>query len=123
MKALGLHTFEISKGMINEKTFIDLLSMDNDFTVNADMFREDTLELGYKSEAERISKETFEIYKEELSDRDTEAEALENALKEIIDNADNFIGHSSYYGYGDYILNIIETDYTYVVALAYLEGQ
>tara|TARA_R110000824_G_C14763373_1_gene630079 strand:- start:113 stop:478 length:366 start_codon:yes stop_codon:yes gene_type:complete len=36
-----------------------LVSMDNDLTENEDYFQDDTLELGFKNEAERIVKETL----------------------------------------------------------------
>ncbi len=45
----------------NEQAVIDslngILEVDNDLTVNEDYFQDDTLELGYESEADRIVKE------------------------------------------------------------------
>ncbi len=38
---------------------LELLEQDSDFTHNKEEFRKDTLELGYKSEADRIVKETL----------------------------------------------------------------
>lgn len=47
----------------NEKEIYDnlygLLSMDCDLTVNAEYFRDDTVELGFENEAERLVKETL----------------------------------------------------------------
>ena len=40
-------------------TLYDLISMDCDLTENEDYFQEDTLELGYESEADRIVTETI----------------------------------------------------------------
>ena len=117
-KRIGLLTLEISKGMINENSFIDLFSFDSDFTENEEYFREDTLELGFKNEAERCSKELFEKHKKGLIDRDTEDVSLELALIDGIENTRNFIGQSYYYNYGEYQLRIIETDFSYVVAIA-----
>ena len=58
--SLSSHFFEIE--LINEEVskqdLIDLF-FDNDFTENEDYFQEDTLELGYESEAERLATEFF----------------------------------------------------------------
>jgi hypothetical protein len=58
---LGMAHFLVK---LNEKQNIiasltSMLDADNDLVENADYFRDDTLELGYKSEADRIVKEVI----------------------------------------------------------------
>jgi hypothetical protein len=48
---------------LNERMFIPFFNIDSDFGENEDYFREDTLELGFRNESERCSKEMFEKFK------------------------------------------------------------
>jgi hypothetical protein len=60
--SLSLSHFKVDlkdKKNIRESLY-SLLSQDNDLTENEDYFRDDTLELGYESEADRIIQETIQ---------------------------------------------------------------
>ncbi len=61
----------------------EILGLDNDLTVNEEYFREDTLELGFKSEAHRI------VYDElEAGHRGTD----------LIEQVADYISRQEYYG-------------------------
>ena len=113
---IGLIVFNVSKNCnaINEKTLIPAFNEDCDFTENEDYFREDTLELGFENEAERVSKEIFD---ECVTSTDNEAELLDAMVKSLFD-VDNFIGTSS--NYGDYSYQIVETEFEFVVIISYI---
>jgi hypothetical protein len=100
---------------INETTLIPALSVDSDFTENEDYFREDTLELGFENEAERVSKEIFEeCNKKDFAD---ETELLNYMIGELF-NVSNFIGTSE--SYGDYMFQVVETEFEFVVVISYI---
>jgi len=105
----------VDKNGIGEHSLIELFSRDEDFTNNEDYFREDTLKLGYENEAERVSKEIFHEAKAEVGEEDEEA--LISEMVKLIFEVPNFIGNSSYYGNTTY--EIIDTDYEYIVVIAY----
>jgi hypothetical protein len=115
---IGLIVFNVDKNSeaINEKTLIPAFNEDCDFTENEDYFREDTIELGFENEAERVSKEIFD---ECMADEtiQTESELLEAMVKSLFD-VDNFIGTSS--NYGDYSYQIVETEFEFVVIISYI---
>ena len=54
-----LNTRIISISYLNKFMFVDFLSMDSDYSENEEYFREDTIDLGYENEAERISEEMY----------------------------------------------------------------
>lgn len=66
------------------KTLLEsLLSMDNDLTENEEYFREDTLELGYKCEADRIITEALANgYPSNMEEFFTIAESVYNNISE-----------------------------------------
>ena len=109
---LGLFVFTIDKNNIDENSLVDILSQDNDLSENEDYYREDTLSLGFKNEAERVSKEIFDSYK----DVEDESERVEKMVDELFE-VDNFIGVSDHYG--NYEFEITETDFCYVISVAY----
>lgn len=108
-----LITCRIDKGGVNEKTLQSLLEQDNDFSENTDQYREDTLELGFENEAERVSKEIFEA-----NMVDVKEDELMGLLQMVVAlfEVEGFIGTSNYYG--DYTYEIIETDFEYIVVIA-----
>lgn len=115
---IGLIVFNVDKNneAIDEKTLIPAFNEDCDFTENEDYFREDTLELGFENEAERVSKEIFD---ECMADEsiDTEAELLEAMVKALFE-VRNFIGSSD--NYGDYKYQIVETEFEFIVIITYI---
>ena len=54
---LGHFVVDLKKTADVKESLLSLISMDNDLTENEDYFRDDTMELGYESEADRIVKE------------------------------------------------------------------
>jgi hypothetical protein len=57
---LNHHWVDASRKDDIYNSLYSLLECDNDLTENEDFFRDDTLSLGYESEAERIVKEALE---------------------------------------------------------------
>lgn len=97
--SLGLgHTIVNLK---NEKevydNLYDLISMDNDLTENEDYFQDDTLELGYESEAERIVKEALAEF-----GQPTTAEEFEKVADKVFES----ISNQEYFGVCE--INIIK---------------
>lgn len=68
-------------------TLWDVLSTDNDLTENQDFFRDDTLELGYHSEADRIVDEAT---------RSSECNTVEG-FKKVFDDVFKHISTQDYY--------------------------
>lgn len=101
----------VDKGDVNETALFQILEQDSDFFDNEEYFREDTLSLGFKNEAERVSKEIFEKFKS----KEDSSERLELMVKELF-NVNNFIGKSS--NYGRYEFQIVETDFEFIVVIA-----
>ena len=110
-----LITTRINKGGLNEKSLIDILAQDNDFSENEECYREDTLDLGFKDEAERVSKEIFDNCKMSCKIGDDEYIFLHRMLMQLF-RVEGFIGRSSYYG--DYQYEVIDTDFEYIVVIA-----
>lgn len=104
---------EVSKGMINENSLVGILSNDSDFCQNEDMYREDTLALGFESEAHRVSKEIFDEFKDE-EEEDVRINDMVNELW----NVNNFISNDTHYG--DSTFRITETEFTYVISIAFI---
>ena len=74
---------------------LEQLFFDLDFTENEEYFREDTLELGFKSESDRIIDEL-------LSDELTATEVIEACIEKQLDSSGFYTDHS--------LLTIIEDD-------------
>jgi len=103
----------IDKGMIDETSLINILESDNDLSENEDYFRPDTLKKGFNNEAERVSKEIFNKFKK-IKDEETRVEKMVRALFDV----PYFIGKSQ--AYGDYTYKITETEFQYVISIAYV---
>ena len=106
-----LITARIDKGSVSAKSLYPIFASDNDFSENEEMYDDDTLELGYTNQAERVSTEIFEKFK----DIEDESERLEMMVKEVF-NVSGFIGCSNYYG--EYEYEVIETEYEYIIVIA-----
>tara|TARA_R110000796_G_scaffold249652_1_gene377678 strand:- start:1973 stop:2335 length:363 start_codon:yes stop_codon:yes gene_type:complete len=73
---LGVSVVDLNNKEDVYATLYGVLSVDNDLTENGDYFREDTLDLGYKSEADRIVLEstrgieinTVELFEESFNE-------------------------------------------------------
>ena len=87
----------LDKGMVNEKSLLPILEYDLDFD---------------GEEGKQVSKEIFE----QFQDLD-EIDQVEKMVAELFD-VPNFIGDSS--AYGDYEYNITETEFMYVVSIAFI---
>ncbi len=85
------------------KVDLMILFFDSDFTENTEYFREDTLELGYESEAERLATEFLE--------KDMPAfDKMEACIEAQCESS------SSYYQ--DYTISATRIEDTYVIAVA-----
>ena len=88
----------------NERMFIPFFDLDSDFSENEEYFREDTLELGFKNESERCSKELFQKFEDEFYKEEAYIEVLRQALDEAaqyyLEGAEcetqHIVGNSSY---------------------------
>lgn len=87
--------------------FYDLLSVDNDLTENEDYFRDDTIELGYETEAERI-----------IAER-TKGRPITNVkqFRNVMDDVWEAITGQDYFGVCEYDILDLE-DGRYVVSWA-----
>jgi hypothetical protein len=56
MLQINLFTAQLDKRNVKDAVS-QILSIDNDFTENEEYFREDTLDLGFQNEAERVAEE------------------------------------------------------------------
>jgi hypothetical protein len=113
---LTLKVITIDKGEVNEKSLQEILELDADFSMNEVMFRPDTLKKGFNNEAERISSEIFKKNSKKISAEDDEL-GLVGAMLTDVFKVKNFIGDSSFYEAYDY--HIVETDFQYVISIAY----
>ena len=95
---VNLIVVTVDKGMIDEKSLLPILEYDLDFD---------------GEEGVEVSKEIFEEFK----DMDDEVEQVEKMIDALFD-VPNFIGNSSFYG--DYEYNITETEFMYVVSIAFI---
>lgn len=94
---VNLIVVSIDKDMIDENSLQPILEYDLDFE---------------GSEGKKVSKEIFEKF-EDLD----ESEMVESMVTELF-KIPNFIGDSSHYG--DYEYNITETDFSYIVSIAFI---
>jgi hypothetical protein len=111
---LNLKVVTIDKGEVNENSLIDIFNIDMDFKENE--VRPSTLKKGFKSESERVSSEIFQKNSKKISAEDDELGLVGAMLKDVF-KVKNFIGDSSYYE--DYDYHIVETDFQYVISIAY----
>ena len=113
MSLNNLHVVRVDKGSVNEKTLIPILEVDDDFNDNEEQFRK----LGFKNEAERVSKEIFDKFNPD-EDCVDESELLYNMLKELfIGNVNNFLFGSSICDSYMYVLT--ETEFEYIISFSY----
>lgn len=71
-----------------ENMFEEFLGIDGDFSENEEYFREDTLALGFRSEAHRVSKElNAKFTKEWYSRKNTDDEQFEAFINECLEEA------------------------------------
>lgn len=94
---LNLIVVTLDKGMIDEQSLLPIFEYDYDFQ---------------GGEGEKLSKKIFKKFK----DLD-ETEMVESMIAELF-KIPNFIGQSSYYGGYEY--SITETDYSYIVSIAFI---
>lgn len=100
---VNILTTRIDKGGVNEKSLVDLFSKDSDFSV---------------SDAERISKDIYEDeYEKHDKSTDEEWHLIESMVISLFDTP-NFIGLSDEYGH--YEFDIVETDFEFIVIIAYI---
>jgi hypothetical protein len=102
----------IDKNGVDKTSLQKIFESDSDFSENKDSFRPDTLKKGFKNEAERVSAEIFNKCKK----IEEESERVEAMMKKVFE-VENFIGNSSYYG--SYRYAITETEFEYIVSIAY----
>lgn len=101
---LEQHFFEIElkDEAVSKEDLMDLF-FDSDFTENEDYFQEDTLELGYESEAERLATEFLE--------KDMPAfDKMEACIEAQCESNDNY--------YSAYTISATRIGDTYVIAVA-----
>lgn len=113
--AIDIYTVNLDVNGINERSLIGLFEQDLDFTENEGQWRDGTRKLGFKNEAERVSKELYEKHFKNDSNKN-EIFRVEEMIKDVI-NTSGFIGSSSYYKSYDY--RVIMTEYEYIVVIAY----
>lgn len=111
----NLIVIQIDKGDVNEASLIPIFENDSDFSENEEYFREDTLEKGYENEAERVSEEIFNKHKDEF---EGDERGLVDEMVKSVFEVENFIGQSGHYG--NYTYNISESEFTYIIAIAYV---
>ena len=121
MKKNLLYTAEVNGA--NEKMFVELFSIDSDFSENEEYFRKDTLELGFKNEAERCSKELYDNYFSGDVDVSTEtlSEAVDDAMNYFFEGTTFIAGNSGYSkGYDFSILCTDDSSNEYTVVVTYI---
>jgi hypothetical protein len=109
--SLGLVHFVVD--VTNEKelreVLIDCIDMDNDLSENEDYFQEDTIELGFENEVERIVSEVLE--------GDVDLSTLEGVTA-LFTTVTEAISDQEYFGVCE--LDVIELGYNkFVVAFVY----
>jgi len=107
---LGHFVVDLKKTADVKESLYSLINMDNDLTDNEDYFQDDTLELGYESEAERIIKEALEEF-----GQPTTPEEFEVVAKKVF----NAIDEQEYFGVCD--LSVVKIS-KHKVSLAYSYG-
>jgi len=116
----NLHVHHISIKGCNEKMFIPFFDIDSDFSENEEYYREDTLALGFKSEAERCSKELYDKhFLNEMLDEKTLSDALEEASSIFYESTQFILGNQTYTS--DYEISIVSTgNYEYDIIVSRL---
>ena len=94
---VNLLVVTLDKGMIDEESLVPIFESDLDFQ---------------DGEGKRLSKKIFKKFKDL-----EEIEMVESMIAELF-NIPKFIGESTYYG--DYEYDITETDFSYVVSIAFI---
>ena len=120
--SLELNVIRIDKGSVNERTLIPFLEIDADFKENEEYFREDTIELGFKNEAERVAKAQYEnsLKLQKEVEGVEELDLLEDMLNELFSgNIEGFLFGSSICPGDSFEYKITETDFEYIVSFAY----
>lgn len=105
---LGLIRLNLNDKEKIKETLINVISADLDLSENEEYFQDDTLELGYESEAERIVDEAM---------KDAELNTL-NDLEVLFVNVFDTIGEQDFFGACDYEVEIISDDEV-IIAYAY----
>ena len=83
-QTLTVHTVTVKP--FQENMFEEFLAIDGDFNENEDYFREDTISLGFRNEAHRLSKEWNEKFtKEWQSHEDTDDEFFESFIDKYLE--------------------------------------
>ena len=93
---INLIVIEIPVDDVDKDTLTSILDIDSDFIENEEYYRDDTLKLGYKNEAERVSSEIYDKHKNLGS-----SERIECMVEDLF-NVPNFIGTSGSYGSYEY---------------------
>ena len=115
---VNLIVFSMSVSMIDEDSLVDIFNRNGDFTENKELFRINTLALGFRNESARVSKEIYTkvgLANPKLLEED-ESEFVNLLVKEAL-LTEGFIGRGV--PYGEYTYNITETDFEYIIAIAY----
>jgi len=110
----NIRVARIDKNGVDKTSLQQIFEVDADFTNNTEYFRPDTLEKGFKSEAERVSAEIFNKLKNKYKG---DEEGLVDAMIKEVFKVNNFIGNSSFYG--SYVYEIIDTEFEYIISIAY----
>ena len=108
----NIRVARIDKNGVDKTSLQQIFEVDADFTENREYFRPDTLKKGFKNEAERVSAEIFNKCKK----IEEEEERVDAMIKEVF-KVKNFIGNSSFYG--SYVYEIIDTEFEYIISIAY----
>lgn len=126
MANYNLTVYQIEISGCHEMMFVPFFSIDSDFSENEEYWREDTKELGFKSEAERCSKELFEELGGHDFFLDDYAGSLSQALYKAADysfDGNQFIaGNSTYTAQYDITLICIDNDHNDYVAVISMMG-
>ena len=85
-----------------------ILSHDCDFSENEEYFREDTLELGFENEADRVGKEFADKYKEVTS------KLIGEVLEYSTGDTQFIVGNGTYTDTYDYHVDVINDTQVYV---------
>ena len=105
---LIVHTIE--NGKLDKKSLIEIFLVDTDFKENEEYFRDDTIELGYENEAERVSEEIFNKFQYEKDENKKLLLMVNNIFK-----YSNFVASE-----GDFTWEIIEVGGWYIISIAYI---
>lgn len=120
---MGLTVNRITIEGYHERMFVSFFEIDSDFLENTEYFREDTISLGFKNEAERCSKELYDKYFSEAPDgyEETLSTALSEGASYSVDGTQFILGNGTYTR--EYDITLICTDEhhnDYEVIVAYV---